>query len=558
MNALDRRLLDRVPGVKRMLAADGAIGLLATLMVLAQAVLIARIAARGFDGASVSDLAPELIALLAAVVIRSGAGWGFEVVGRRAATTVMSALRLELLRARLLDAGASADADRAEAAEIAATAVEGVDALEAMFARYVPQLFLATTVPVAVLVVVVTIDPISAAIMLFTLPLIPIFMWLIGRFTEVRARERLEAMNRLAGHFLDVVRGLPTLRAFNRGHAQAERIADVSDRYRKATMGTLRVAFLSGTVLELAATLGIALVAVTVGVRLVDSDVGFEAALTVLLLAPELYLPLRNLGTQFHASADGRAVTDGLLGLIGEPESAPAGAAEPPNPASAPVRLAEVGFAYPTRDVPILDGADLEIAPGETVALTGPSGGGKSTVAGLVLGLLRPGTGEVSVGGIDLATCSAERWRSRLAWVPQAPTIFRGSVAANVRLGDPGASDDAVSAALVAAEAAGFVGALPDGAETIVGDGGRPLSAGERQRIGLARAFLRDATLVVLDEPTANLDPANAELIESAIARLLKGRSALLIAHRPESAAIADRVLTLEDGRIGPAGTAAG
>ena len=553
MNAFDRRLLGRVPGVRRMLAADGVIGLLATLMVLAQAVLIARIAARGFDGASVSDLAPELIALLAAVLIRSAAGWGFEVVGRRAASTVMSALRLELLRARLLG---DAAADRTEAGEVAATAVEGVDELEAMFARYVPQLFLAAVVPVAVLIVVVTIDPISAAIMLFTLPLIPIFMWLIGRFTEVRARERLEAMNRLAGHFLDVVRGLPTLRAFNRGSVQAERIATVSDRYRQATMGTLRIAFLSGTVLELAATLGIALVAVTVGVRLVDSDVGFEAALTVLLLAPELYLPLRNLGTQFHASADGRAVTDHLLALIGEPADGRAGSATPPSPADSPVRLEAVEYSYPSRDLPVLAGASLEISPGETVALTGPSGGGKSTVAALVLGLLRPGGGQVSVGGIDLAGCDPERWRRELAWVPQAPTIFRGSVADNVRLGDPSAGDEAVAAALEAAEAAGFVGRLPDGAATMVGDGGRPLSAGERQRIGLARAFLRDAPLIVLDEPTANLDPDNAARIETAIARLLRDRSALLIAHRPESAAIADRTLRLEDGRISAAESA--
>ncbi len=550
MNALDRRLVDRVPGVRRMLAADAGLGLLAALMVLAQAVLIARIAVRGFDGASIGDLTPELIALLVAIAVRAASGWGFEVAGRRAATAVMSALRMELLRSRLLgDPAASRPAD---AGEVAATAVEGVEALEAMFARYIPQVFLAMTVPTAVLIVVVTIDPISAAIMLFTLPLIPIFMWLIGRYTETRARERLESMNRLAGHFLDVVRGLPTLRAFNRGPAQAERIAQVSDDYRKATMGTLRIAFLSGTVLELAATLGIALVAVTVGVRLVDADVGFEAALTVLLLAPELYLPLRNLGTQFHASADGRAVSEQLLGLIGDEEEAPAGTAQPPDPSGAVVRLDGVGFAYPSREVPVLEDAGIEIGAGETVALVGPSGGGKSTVASLLMGLLTPDTGRVLVGDTDLRDCAPEAWRRHLAWVPQAPTIFRGSVAENVRLGDPGASEDAVAAALAAAEATAFVAGLPDGIATIVGDGGRPLSAGERQRIGLARAFLRDAPLVVLDEPTANLDPANAARIETAIERLVAGRSALLIAHRPELAALADRTFRLEGGQLEP------
>ena len=313
MNALDRRLIDRVRGVREMLFADAALGFVATLMVLAQAILIARIAARGFDGAGVGDLTPELVALAAAIAIRAAAVWGFEVVGRRAAALVMSTLRMQLLRTRLLVGGSPV-----AAAEVAATAVDGVDAIETTFSRYVPQVFLAVLVPIAVLIVVTSIDLVSAAIMLVTLPLIPIFMWLIGRYTEARARERLQALNRLAGHFLDVVRGLPTLRAFNRGEAQVERIATVSDDYRSATMGTLRVAFLSGTILELAATLGIALVAVTVGVRLVDGNIEFQPALTVLLLAPELYLPLRNLGAQFHASADGRAVTDRLLEMVGE------------------------------------------------------------------------------------------------------------------------------------------------------------------------------------------------------------------------------------------------
>ncbi len=552
MNGLDRRLIERVAGVRRMLAADAALGLLAALMVLVQAVLIARIAARGFAGTPIAELTPELIGLLAAVLIRAIAGWGFEVAGRRAASAVMSELRMELIGSRLRTAP-GATPPSAEAGEVAATAVEGVDALEATFARYVPQVFLAMTVPVAVLIVVVTIDPISAAIMLLTLPLIPVFMWLIGRYTEVRARERLAALNRLAGHFLDVVRGLPTLRAFNRGPAQAERIATVSDDYRKATMGTLRVAFLSGTVLELAATLGIALVAVTVGVRLVEADVGFEAALIVLLLAPELYLPLRNLGAQFHASADGRAVSEQLLELIGDGGEAAAGTAAPPDPEREPVRLEAVGFSYPAREVPVLESADIEVGPGETVALTGPSGGGKSTVASLLMGLLTPTAGRVLVGDVDLRECEPEAWRRKLAWVPQVPTIFRGSVAENVRLGDPGAGTEAVAAALAAAEATDFVALLPDGIETIVGDGGRPLSAGERQRVGLARAFLRDAPLVVLDEPTANLDPVNAARIETAIERLVAGRSALLIAHRPELAALADRTVTLAAGRVAPA-----
>jgi thiol reductant ABC exporter CydD subunit len=437
-----------------------------------------------------------------------------------------------------------------QSAEVATAAVAGVDALEATFARYLPQVVLALTVPVAVLVLVASIDLVSAGVMLLTLPLVPLFMWLIGRYTERQTRARWRALARLSTHFLDVVRGLPTLRAFNRGRAQAAEIARVGDEYRRATMGTLRVAFLSGAVLELAATLGIALVAVTVGVRLVDGNIGLEAGLTVLVLAPELYLPLRNLAAQFHASADGLAVAERLLELTEDTAEVSAGDEPAPSPRDAPVRLESVSFAYPSRDVPALDAVDLELRPGETVALVGPSGGGKSTVASLLLRLADPAAGRVLAGGVDLAGCDPAAWRASVAWVPQRPTVFRGTVADNIRLGEPGAGLDRVRAAAALAGADGFVRNLPDGYDTVVGDGGRPLSAGERQRLALARAFFRDAPLVILDEPTANLDPWSAELVGEAVERLREGRTVLLIAHRPELAARADRVVTLVDGRI--------
>jgi thiol reductant ABC exporter CydD subunit len=403
---------------------------------------------------------------------------------------------------------------------------------------------LAAVVPVAVLALVASIDLLSAGIMLLTLPLVPVFMWLVGRYTERRTERRREALRLLAAHFLDVVRGLPTLRAFNRGAVQAERIEEVSDEYRRATMGTLRVAFLSGTVLELAATLGIALVAVTVGVRLAEGGLALEAGLTVLVLAPELYLPLRNLATQYHASADGLAVGRRLLDLAEEGEGR-RGTGAPPSPREASVGLENVSFSYPGRDAPVLAGLDLEVAPGETVALTGPSGAGKSTLAALLLLLAEPTAGRVTAGGVDLAGCDPAAWRAHVAWVPQRPTLFRGTVADNIRLGDAGASDEEVREAAARAGAAGFVRGLPEGYETVVGDGGRPLSAGQVRRIALARAFLRDAPLVVLDEPTADLDPASADAVGEAVERLLAGRSVLLITHRPELEARADRVVRL-------------
>jgi thiol reductant ABC exporter CydD subunit len=538
----------RARPARLLLCIDTALGLVMALLVLAQAVLLARIAARAFGGASLSEVGLSLGLLVAVVVARSATAWSFEAVGRRAATDVLSQLRLELVEQRLR--GQPAALDGAESGEVATVAVVGVDALETTFARYLPQVVLAIVVPVAVLALVASLDLLSAGVMLLTLPLVPVFMWLIGRYTERRTQERWQALTLLASHFLDVVRGLPTLRAFNRSEAQAEQIEQVSDRYRRAAMGTLRVAFLSGTVLELAATLGVALVAVIVGVRLVDGDIGFETALTVLVLAPELYLPLRNLAAQYHASADGLAVSERLLGLIEQPPATAAGTAAPPSPRDETIRLEGVSFAYPTRPAPVLESVDFELAPFETVALVGPSGSGKSTAAALLLRLCEPTRGRLRVGEIDLATCDANAWRSHVAWVPQRSTLFRGTVADNIRLGDPAATDDRVRSAAVLAGADGFVRDLPDGYATVVGEGGRPLSAGERQRIALARAFVRDAPLVILDEPTANLDPASAAIVGDAVERLRDGRTVLLIAHNPDLASRADRVVRLDAGRI--------
>ena len=547
MHVVDPRLLRRARAMRTLLAADALLGVLVALLVLAQAVLLARVAARAFEGATLAEVAGPLELLAGVVAARAAAAWAFEVTGRHAATEVLSQLRLELVERRLRDRPAALDG--AESAEIATAAVAGVDALETTFARYLPQVVLACVVPVAVIAFVASIDLTSAALMLVTLPLVPVFMWLVGRDTERRTRERWQALARMATHFLDVVRGLPTLRAFDRGEAQTERIEQVGDDYRRATLGMLRIAFLSGAVLELAATLGIALVAVTVGVRLVEGGLGFEAGLTVLVLAPELYLPLRDLASQYHASAPGLAVAERLLAVVEQEPARVSGRAAPPSPRDVPVRLERVSFAYPARDGLVLDGVDLDLEPGETVALVGPSGSGKSTIAALLLRFAEPDEGRIRVGAVDLAACDAVAWRAQIAWVPQRPTLFRGTVAENIRLGAP-VADGRVRAAAALAGADAFVRELPDGYETVVGDGGRPLSTGQLQRLALARAFLREAPLVILDEPTAHLDPASADLVGAAVERLRGDRTVLLIAHRPELVRGADRVVTLAGGKI--------
>jgi thiol reductant ABC exporter CydD subunit len=553
VRALDPRLVRRARGVRVLLAVDAVLAVAMALLVLAQAVLLARVAARSFESASLQEVAWPLIALVCVVAARALAAWGFEVAGRRAAGDVISQLRLDLVETRLRRDPSALDGT--QSAEIATAAVTGVDALETTFARYVPQLALAVVVPVAVLALVASLDLLAAGLMLLTLPLVPVFMWLVGRYTERRARERWQALALLSNHFLDVVRGLPTLRAFNRARAQSRRIEQVSEEYRRTTMGTLRIAFLSGSVLELAATLGIALVAVVVGVRLAEGGIGFEPALTILVLAPELYLPLRNLAAQWHASADGAAVAERLLDLIEAPEEAcdnlsQASRKPAPHRVLASVRLENVSFRYPSREVDVLSGVDLELEPAETVALVGPSGAGKSTLLSLVLRFVEPTEGRIVVDGVNLRDIDPAAWRRLLAYVPQRPTLFRGSIADNIRLGDPSAGDADVRSAAELANADGIVARLPAGYETLVGDGGRQLSSGQTRRIALARAFLRDAPIVLLDEPTADLDPDSAAAVADAIERLGVGRTVLLVAHRPELAQRADRIVRLDGGRI--------
>jgi thiol reductant ABC exporter CydD subunit len=547
VRALDPRLLKRTRSARPLLAVDTALGAASIVPVLLQATLLARIVTRVFDGAPLGAVAGDIVLLVLAFVVRGSLGWSMEVAGRRAAWSILSELRVALVEQRVCAQPAAVDG--VEGAEIAAASVQGIEALEGYFARYLPQVVLATVVPLAVLAFVAVIDWESALVMLLTLPLVPVFMWLIGRYTEHRTRQRWEALRQLSLHFLDVVRGLPTLRTFGRAEAQIATIGEVSERYREATMGTLRVSFLSGSVLELAATLGVALVAVIAGVRLVDGHLGLQTGLTLLILAPELYLPFRRLGAEYHASADGLAIADRMLELLDAPPEIDAGGSRSaPSPAVAPINFEGVSFTYPARPGLVLDQLELELDPGETVALVGASGAGKSTVAALLLRLLEPTAGRITVGGVDLAACDPGGWRQSVAWVPQAPSLVRGTVADNIRLGDAAASDERVREAAELAGADRFVSALPQGYDTVVGAGGRTVSPGERRRIGLARAFIRDAPLVILDEPTADLDPLSVELVSDALERLRPGRTVLLIAHRPELVRHADRVVHLVDG----------
>ena len=370
-------------------------------------------------------------------------------------------------------------------------------------------------------------------------------MALVGATTRDRMDRQLRTLERLGGHFLDVVAGLPTLKVFGRAKAQARAIRDVSERYRIAAMSTLRITFLSSLILELVATVSVALVAVAIGLRLLDGHLDLRTALFVLVLAPEAYLPLRQLGANYHASAEGMAAAERVFDVLGRAPAPGGTRTDVPDPAVAPVAVEGLRVTYPGRSAPALDGLSLIVEPGETVAVVGPSGCGKSTLIGVLLGLVAPDEGSVRIGGVDLAELDLAAWRSRLAWVPQRPHLFAASIADNVRLGRRDATPDEVAAALAAAGLEDAVGRLPDGPATMLGEDGHGLSAGERQRVALARAFLRDAPLLLLDEPTANLDGHTEDAVLDAVGRLARGRTVVVVSHRPALLSLADRVVSL-------------
>ena len=565
--AVDRRLLRYAGAARAHLVLTVALGLVGTGLILAQTGLLARALAVAARGDTAASLSGTLAALLVVVVARAAVSYGGEVAALRAAATVKSQLRRALTIRSLRLGPVWLGGQRA--GEITTLSTKGLDGLDSYFARYLPQLVLAVLVPIAVLARVVVADWISAVIIAVTLPLIPVFAVLVGWHTKAQTRKQWRLLATLGGHFLDVVEGLPTLKVFGRARVQEQVIAEVTEDYRAATMSTLRVAFLSALVLELSAAVATALVAVEVGLRLLYGHIGYETALLVLLLTPEAFLPLRAVGAQFHASMEGVAAAGRVFEILdtatpGEPQARPAATAL--RSASADlrtqyIRLNGVTAAYPGRHRPALDGVSLTIAPGDRIVLTGPSGAGKSTLLALLLRFIAPAAGTIELGDDgadgDLAPIDIRQWRTQIAWVPQQPYLFSGTAADNIALGQAGASRNAIDRAARLAGAADFIEEMPAGYDTPLGERGLRLSAGQRQRIALARAFLRDAPLLLLDEPAAHLDPAGARLIGTAIDTALPDRTVILVSHGQGWAGGGCRVISLEQGKLMSSASAA-
>ncbi|PWI42608.1 thiol reductant ABC exporter subunit CydD [Streptomyces sp. ICBB 8177] len=556
MRPVDPRLLRYARSTRVFLAATVALGLAGAGLVVAQATLLVHVVVGAFQHhQGLGGLLPAIGLLVAVSAGRATVSWLTELAAHRTSATVKSQLRRGLLERATRLAPTRPGSRRT--GELTTLALRGTDALDDYFARYLPQLGLAVVVPVVVLARIVTADWESALIIVLTLPLIPVFMALIGWYTDARMKRQWRLLSRLSGHFLDVVAGLPTLKVFGRAKAQAASIRRITDDYRRATLKTLRIAFLSSFALELLSTISVALVAVGIGFRLVDGSLDLSTGLLVLVLAPEAYLPLRQVGAQYHAAAEGLAAADEVFAVL-ETEPPAAGSLPAPDPRTSPITLERVTVRHEGRTRASLPETSLQVRPGETVALVGPSGAGKTTLLAALLGFARPASGRIRIGSTDLTSLDPDSWRARIAWVPQHPYLFAGSVAENVRLARPDASDDEVRQALRDADALAFVNSLPRGTDTRLGEGGAGLSAGQRQRLALARAFLADRPLLLLDEPTAGLDGETEASVVEAVRRLARGRTVILVVHRPALLAVADRVVRIGEGGFAGAGAGCG
>lgn len=530
-------------------------GLLAAVATVAQMVLLGDVIGRVLlSGAGPAEVERSLALLLAVVVLRPLFVWLREVVALRGSEVARRRVRTRLVEHMLALGPAYHGGERA--GELVTTVVEGVERLEAYFARYLPQMYLSALVPVLIGVCVAWLDPLSGIALLATGPAIPVLMVLIGRRAEKRTRSQWTALSGMGARFLDTLRGLATLKTFGRSETGREQVARTSEDFGRRTMEVLRVAFLSGLALEFIATVSVALVAVLLAVRLLFGDLTFAVALPALLLAPEFYRPLRDLGASRHAGMEGKAAAERIDEILDTPIPVHDAddARQAPDDALT-VELKGVTFSYPQGEHPAISGVDLVLPAGSRTALVGPSGAGKSTLLYILLRFVDPQEGRILVNDVPVTDLASQDWREKVSLVPQRPNLFHGSVLENIRLARPSADQEEVERAAKLAGAHGFIQRMAHGYDTNVGERGVRLSEGEAQRLAIARAFLKDAPLLVMDEPASNLDPESERLIEEALERLGRGRTVLIVAHRLGAARGADRIAVLEAGRLAELGT---
>jgi ATP-binding cassette subfamily C protein CydD len=551
-------LFQRARTARVWIALTVGLGFGSGLLLIVQASLIARIIHGVFiENLPRAELTRSFGMFALVVGGRAALAWAREIAGFQAGARVRSDVR-RLLLSHLTTAGPALTIGRPSGA-LASTLLEQVEALHPFFARYLPQLALAVMIPFSILVAVFPVSWTAGLILAATAPLIPLFMVIIGMGAESVSQRQFQALSRMSAHFLDILQGLPTLKIFQRSQTAAERVADVSREYRQRTMRVLRIAFLSSAVLEFFSSVSIALVAVYLGTHFLGyvdfgtygSPLTLAAGLFILVLAPDFYLPLRELGITYHARAEAAGAAEEIMAVLRSPAPFhlhPTAAFDMVRPLA--IAFERVRFAFGDGDPNVLEEVSFTIRAGEKVTLAGASGQGKTTILNLLMGFHRPTAGAIKINGLPMETLSLPDWREHLAWVGQQPVLFHGSLRDNIRLGRPEADEGAIQAAARAAKVLEFADRMPLGLDTAVGEKGHRLSHGQIRRVALARAFLSDPHLLLLDEPTAGLDPTNERLVAEAIDTVGRGRTIIQVTHRMTHLQDTDRVLTIVDGRI--------
>lgn len=535
-----------------------ATGLGSGMLLVGQAYLLSRIVHNAFiAGLGRDTLIPLFLFLLAIIVVRAGFGWCREIAGFKAGAAVREAVRSALIR-HIGDMG-PVGTSRLPSGILVSSALEQVEALHNFVARYLPQMAIAALLPMAMLAFIFPISWAAGSVLLTSAPLIPLFMILIGMGAESISQKHFQALARMSAHFLDVLRGLPTLKHFGRSKDQATEIQKTSREYRRHTMAVLRVAFLSSAVLEFFTAISIALVAVYLGMHYLGyitfgaygDSLNFASGFFILLLAPDFFLPLRELGTHYHARADAVGAAEEIIRILDHPimsVSAPRATTKPTPPLR--IDFQGVGVQYHTTGQHGLQSIDVTITKGERIAVVGESGSGKSTLIHLLLGFIGPSAGDILMDGTSLAKVDIEAWRRHCAWIGQHPMLFTGTLRKNITLARPGATDDQIEAASRRAGVSEFADRWQQGLDTVVGEQGLGLSVGQAQRVALAQAYVKDAPFLLLDEPTASLDKATEARIIQDLDDWTKDRTLLMATHRPAPLALADRIIVLKNGKL--------